>query len=92
MAQDPWYFNMCSYLLNSAVLKYITLVYKSSLTTGGLLHDATGAMVTDKPAPALNATLSIISARIIHNKIITSTLQYLISAQRQSLNLKTYSN
>lgn len=51
-----------------------------------------GAMVTDKPAPALNATLSIISARIIHNKIITRTLQYLISAQRQSLNLKTYSN
>ncbi len=64
-------------------------MYKSNLTTGGLLRSA---MVTDKPAPALNVTLSIISARIIHNKIITSTLQYLISVQRQSLKLKTYSN
>ena len=49
-----------SYLLNSLCLKYIACVYKSNLTTSGLLCRTVDAMVTDKSATAPHVTHSII--------------------------------
>lgn len=82
----------CAHIYSTLFKVYHPCVQKQSDNGRPGARDATGTMVTDKPAPALNTTLSIIVACVIHNKITKSTLQYLISAQRQSVNLKTYSN